>query len=453
MNILLATSFFPPARNAGTEKRTLGYAKALLERGHQVQVLCVGNFEEGASHYWNGHTDEIYQGIPVRRIQLFWQKSPDPNSYLYKNPETAQFFHKCLEEWQPDLVHITSCLTLSASIIGVAKESGLPVVLTLTDFWFLCHKLSLLKYDGSLCDGITTSRECVQCLSWESGIYQKLKRISSDATATQILDGLSKIPAVSRMRVLRGMTPNISDRKVYLAKMLNIADVVIAPSSHLRDIMQHSGITGEIKVIQSGHDLSGFIGKTKKLSSDHVRIGYIGQIIFTKGVHVLLTAFGSCDWQGKAELHLFGNTGIEPAYWQELQKIENSNAGSIFFHEPFPHEKLGEIMAGLDVLVIPSLWYENNPRVIQEAFASKLPVIASDVGGISEYVQHGVNGYLFRRGDSEDLRVQIQHIVDDPARIQQLGANLPAVKTIHDEMDEIEALYRDLLFRLDAGEP
>ncbi len=447
MNILLVTSFFPPTRTAGTEERTFAYAIELSERGHQVQVLCAGQYEEGATHYWNGYTDEIYQGVPVRRIHLFWQKSPDPNAYLYKNPQTARFLQKCLSEWHPDIVHITSCLTLSASIIGAAKEWGIPVILTLTDFWFLCHKLSLLKYDGSLCDSITSSRECIQCLSWGSSIYRQLKKFSSEAIAARALDILSRMRTPSRMRALRGMAPNIRQRKAYLAEMLNMADVLVAPSNHLRETMYRSGVGKEIRVIQSGHDLSRLDRAMQKTPSRRVRFGYIGQFIPAKGVHILLSAFGSCTWQGKAELHLFGDMRASPDYWQRLQQIENCNHQAVFFHGPFPHEQLSPVFAGLDILVVPSLWYENNPRVIQEAFASGMPVIASDVGGISEYVQHGVNGLLFRRGDSVDLAGQIRRIVDDPREIARLGANLPAVKNIHDEVEEIESVYRELISR------
>ena len=57
MKILLLTSFFPPTHTAGTEKRTFGYAKTLLERGHAVQVLCAGKWESG-EQYWNGARDE-----------------------------------------------------------------------------------------------------------------------------------------------------------------------------------------------------------------------------------------------------------------------------------------------------------------------------------------------------------------------------------------------------------
>jgi glycosyltransferase involved in cell wall biosynthesis len=447
VKILLATSFFPPVRNAGTEKRTFGYARSLIRRGHEVHVLCAGNYEEDAPQYWNGYTDEMYQDVPVRRVHLFWKKAPDPNAYLYRNPQTAKFLKGCIAEWKPDLIHITSCLTLSASIIHAAKDSGLPVVLTLTDFWFICHNLSLLKDDGSLCDGLESGRECVQCLTRDLNAYQKIKSLSSDTFASHVLERISKVPAISRLRFFRGRALNVSERRKYLMGALNRADRVTAPSNYLREVLQRGGVTREIQVIQSGHDLSWLEGKAKKTNSSRVRFGYIGQFIYTKGVDVLVTAFGKQDWQGRAELHLFGYQTSDPGngYWQRLQSIENHNLQFTYYQGAFPYEKLGDILAGIDVLVVPSIWYENNPRVIQEAFAGRTPVIASDVGGIAEYVKHGVNGYLFRRGDSDSLASVMQQIVENPELLQQLAAHLPEVKRMETELDEIEALYQELL--------
>ena len=438
MRVLLITSFFPPEHTAGTEKRTFGYAKTLLERGHQVQVLCAGDWERG-EHYWNGVTDEVFEGIPVRRMHLNWQKSPDPNLYLYRNPLVQQHLEEWLPQWEPEIVHVTSCLTLSGSVIEAVKAQSLPLVLTLTDFWFLCHKLSLLRHDGRLCDGKVSARTCVRCLTWNAGLYQRLRRFS-DVFATEALYYASKIPAINRRRGLRGMALNISQRRFYLTAMLNLADVVTAPSRHLRDTFYNAGVNRSIEVVQSGHDLSWLRGYQKQ-PGERVRFGYIGQIIPTKGVHTLLEAFGSLDLDGQAELHLYGPQS-DPAYWEQLQGIPNRNADLTFFHGAFPHERLGEVFAGLDVLVVPSEWHENNPRVIQEAFASGTPVIASDVGGIAEYVQHGVNGLLFRRGESSDLRAQMQHLVANPAKIRELGAHVPKVKTIQEEMDEFEVIYQ-----------
>ncbi|MCJ7661420.1 MAG: glycosyltransferase, partial [Anaerolineales bacterium] len=156
MKILLITSFFPPTHTAGTEKRTLGYAMQLLNLGHEVQVICAGKWDEG-QQYWNGVRDEEYLHIPVKRIHLNWTLAPKPNEYLYRNPKIAQELASWVKDFQPDVIHITSCYTLTASVIEVINELNVPMVLTLTDFWFICPKHTLLRFDNSLCDGRTTN--------------------------------------------------------------------------------------------------------------------------------------------------------------------------------------------------------------------------------------------------------------------------------------------------------
>ena len=133
MKILLISHFFPPNHTAGAEKRALGYALGLQQLGHEVQVVCAGDWDTG-KNAWNGHTDEEYQGIPVRRVHLNWTAAPDPNRYLYDNPLVEAHLQNWLEDWKPDIVHIISLLTLSASVIRAVKKKRLPVVFTLTDF-------------------------------------------------------------------------------------------------------------------------------------------------------------------------------------------------------------------------------------------------------------------------------------------------------------------------------
>jgi glycosyltransferase involved in cell wall biosynthesis len=444
MKILLVTSFFPPTRTAGTEILTFKYAQTLLARGYQVQVLCAGDWENGR-RYWNGYQDEIYQNIPVRRINLNWNKSPNPNAYLYNNPRVQQHLQDWLNHWKPDLVHITSCITLSASVITSVKMLGLPVVLTLTDFWFICPRINLLKYDKTLCSGITTSQECIRCLLWDSNIYRKLVNESGDAFATWVFEENSKIPIINRQRGLRGMALNIGQRKKYLKDILNYINNIIAPSAHLREIIQQNGIQRDIQVIQYGHDLTWLEGFSKTPSGKKVRFGYIGQIIPAKGIHILLEAYGLHKNNGRSELHIYGNYQADFVYYQQLLAIKEKLPVSIYFHGPFSHEKLPEILAEIDVLIVPSLWHENNPLVIQEAFASKTPVIASNVGGIAEYIQHGVNGFLFERGNSSDLRIQIEQLANDPQKIERIKALIPKVKSIQEEMDEYEMIYHRLI--------
>ena len=94
---------------------------------------------------------------------------------------------------------------------------------------------------------------------------------------------------------------------------------------------------------------------------------------------------------------------------------------------------------------MPSLWYENAPLVIQEAFATKTPVLTTNLGGMAEAVKHNVNGLLFERGNIDDLAKQLQRITDEPGLIERLREGIPPVKRIEEEVTELELIYQQLV--------
>jgi glycosyltransferase involved in cell wall biosynthesis len=446
MKILLASSFFPPTHTEGTEKRTLGYALSLQKLGHDVQVICAGTWNVGGK-YWNGFTDESYRQIPVRRIHLNWTMAPDPNQYLYRNPVVERAFGAWLDQWQPDIVHITSCYTLSASVIQAAKSRRLPVLLTLTDFWFICPRLSLERSNGALCDGRTTSWECLECMLWDSKLYRRVGAKAPKAALIPVLQWISRRASINRSRGLRGLALNMDERKSFLGEIIRTADAVVAPSAYLAGVVEAAGVSRPVLALRSGHDLSWLEDLPEKSISPFVRFGYIGQVSPNKGVHVLVAALKSVSQTRQAQLHIFGDHTKNPEYTRHLERLAAGSEVEVLFHGGFPHERLGQVLAEIDILVVPSTWHENNPRVIQESFAGKTPVIASKVGGIAEFVQHEENGLLFERGSAADLARQMQRVIDEPDLLERLAKCIPPVKTMEAEVNELEVIYRELVER------
>lgn len=78
-------------------------------------------------------------------------------------------------------------------------------------------------------------------------------------------------------------------------------------------------------------------------------------------------------------------------------------------------------MPEIDVMVVPSLWNENSPLVIHEAFLARVPVIASRCGGVTELIQHELNGLLFERGNADDLRRAIENVIQSPQLLENSG--------------------------------
>jgi glycosyltransferase involved in cell wall biosynthesis len=111
-------------------------------------------------------------------------------------------------------------------------------------------------------------------------------------------------------------------------------------------------------------------------------------------------------------------------------------------HGPVAHADVPKALGALDVLVVPSIWAENSPLVIHEAFLAGVPVIASDIGGIPELVTHEVNGLLFPVGDVDALARALQRVAGDRGLLQKLRDGIPPVRSIETDVQELRAMYQ-----------
>ena len=111
------------------------------------------------------------------------------------------------------------------------------------------------------------------------------------------------------------------------------------------------------------------------------------------------------------------------------------------FHGPYPPAEVDRILSGFDVLVVPSIWYENMPITIQEAFRNGLPVVATELGGMAEAVTHDVDGLTFPRGDAAALAERLQSLAEQPALYDRLAAGRTVPPTLEAVVDTLEGLY------------
>lgn len=444
MKILFLTIGFPPRHWAGTETYTAAIAQELIKRGHETQILCTGDWATGPD-YWNGYSDDLYKGIPVRRLNLNWTKAPDPFRYLYDNPVVADYLVGYLDEIRPDLVHVTSCETLSASVLRVVKAAGLPLVLSHTDFWFLCPRRNLLRSDGENCDGLTTDWDCLKCQLRNTKVYRWSSRVLPAQGVVRLLTTLSKYPLLTRQRGLRGMAGDMAARKAFLREAVSLPDRRTIASPFVHSVFAANGVTDSVKVTPFGHDLSWLDNYMGKVSSNLINIGFVGQIARFKGVHLLLKAVRSLqsDLGHRFHVRIYGNMQHDPDYGAELYALA-ADMDNVEFCGTYSRDQSAAVYGGMDILVVPSLWYDF-PLVIYEAFATKTPVIATNLGGMAEAVTHEVSGLLFERNNVADLADQLRRTITEPALLGELQSGIPPVKTIAEEVTEIEEIYRDLV--------
>ena len=114
----------------------------------------------------------------------------------------------------------------------------------------------------------------------------------------------------------------------------------------------------------------------------------------------------------------------------------------VTFRGPYDHAELPTLMADLHWVVVPSIWWENSPLVIQEAFFHRRPIICSDVGGMAEKVRDGVDGIHFRVGDSFSLARTIEKATSSPELWSELRAGIEPPYAMDVHVAKLLALYR-----------
>jgi len=450
--VLITVHKFFPEHRAGTEVLTLKIAQDLLRRGHQV-VVVTANPPDTDARFRAGDEEKRYthEGVDVISIEEPLRLKGYKFPFEYQHPFIRQRFGELIEEFRPDIVHILHAQNLSGSVIEEAKARNLPVVMSTTDFWFICPIVQLKRPDGAVCEGPGPgARNCFTCYTPEL--------LPPEAEFVQAIDG--RFPAVSKV------SGKLGSRALYYAYLVakwpqalqatikrpevlrdiaNMTDAITVPTLLMKRLFIKNGIREDlIHHVPFGIDTSKLVDWCDKAPSAKLRIGYIGTLFGHKGVDILIKAFQRLGTPDRAELKIYGSTKQFPEYAQTLIELARSDAATrdgISFLETFPNDEFGRVLSELDVLVVPSRWYENTPLVMQSALTTKTPLIATDLGGMSELIDHEKNGLLFKLNDDADLAEQLGKLLKQPDMLQRFRDNIGPQRTIEIMVDELEALY------------
>ena len=446
MKILFTVHQFFPDHRAGVEIVALGLAQELKTRGHEPYVFAAKRSIPGSGIRPGETEDYEFEGIPVRRVGRPEEGLSRPYRLNYQNDDMAQRAREYLLAVEPDIVHAMHLQGLSSSLVRVFKEFGVPVVFTAADFWTVCPVVDLRRHDGVMCTGPEVTH-CVRCIA--SRNPDPRVRNAANLVPGPILRGvdvLSRTPFSRLSHALRQVR-DVRERPASIRERMQLVDHILAYTRLTRDLLLTNGIGArKIGVSHYGIDTSPIVeaSKARRRPSSTLRLGFVGTLAPHKGCDILLRAFEVLPPGLDATLSIHGDPkGYEP-FMGELRGLAGGDE-RITFRGPFPREKIGGVLAEIDVLVVPSRWYENAPGVVFEAFAAKVPVVATDVGGLSEVVRHGENGLLVRLEDAGELARQLRRLSEEPGLLEKLRGGIGPVKTVEEYADEIEELYYSLL--------
>lgn len=264
-------------------------------------------------------------------------------------------------------------------------------------------------------------------------------------------------------------------RKRFIQSHLSLVDVFVAPSAFLADRYIDWGIPRDkIRIEEYGRTFPQDRAPTDEREVRD-RLGFFGQITPFKGVQVLLEAMATLRDDERAgsddplllaleaaagvarpatesptpRPHAWihgANLDLQPGTFQnDMKRLLEETRRTVTFAGRYDASQLASLMSNIDWVVVPSIWWENSPLVIQEAFHFGRPVICSDIGGMAEKVKNGANGLHFRAGDPKSLARTIMKAVGTPGLWEELRSGIPPAYSMEDHVATLTETYRALL--------
>jgi glycosyltransferase involved in cell wall biosynthesis len=256
---------------------------------------------------------------------------------------------------------------------------------------------------------------------------------------------LARAGAANLVWLAPGLAPIMRYRNQATAHFLNTAARVIAPTAFVRKIYEQAGLAmGKMTVVPHGIDLPAEqIAAARKLremreEDGRLHIGYVGSIGYLKGLHVLIDAVSTLPAES-VTLTIYGGLSDFPDYVRDLH--ERASHPGIAFAGVVARDDLWPAMADFDVVVLPTLWYEVSPLVIDEVFAMGIPIVASRIGAMAEKIRDGENGRLFPPGDADALAAILDDLRHHPEHLLAWAEDLPTVQRVATHMKAIEEVY------------
>jgi glycosyltransferase involved in cell wall biosynthesis len=282
--------------------------------------------------------------------------------------EAVASVSRTVREVRAEVVHCHNLFpALSPAVLRAAAAEGAAPVVTLHNYRLMCLPATFLR-DGGTCE------DCLGRAPWP-GIVHRCYRDS--------YPGSTVLAASISLHRLLGTFDRV-------ALYLPVAEFV-------RRKYVEAGFPPEVLRVKSN-----FAWPTARRDGPGDYFLFVGRLSPEKGVRTLVEA-----WKETTAKLLVVGSGPEAA------RLRASATRNVEFAGPVPQSQVADILRGARAVLSPSLWYEAQPRVILEAYAAGVPVIASRIGGLTELISEGESGLLVPPRDPAAWAEAVERLLDD----------------------------------------
>jgi glycosyltransferase involved in cell wall biosynthesis len=367
----------------GDSTYTFNLAELLTSHGHEIAFFAM----EDNRNLPDPNADLFVSPIEFRELNQHKTLANGVKvlTRTIYSTEARRKFAVLLDRFSPDIIHLQNYfLHITPSILFEARQRGLPVVWTLHDYGLACPNAHfLIDRTGQICEACRGGR-------FYQAIFKRCKKDSLLASSMAAFVAYCN----------RWM-------RVY-----NKADAFLTPSRFLKTKLVENGFD-ENQI----HHLPLFLLQ-KNFQEEERDQGYLlflGRLETIKGINILIEAAGRAK---DVPVKIAGS--VDESLASRLLKILSKNVEYVGLKNG---QELIDLIHNSLAVILPSIWYENQPFSILEAFASGKPVIASDLGGMTELVKPGERGLLVKPGNPDELAEAMRWALSNRILMKEMGRN------------------------------
>ena len=403
LKLLLINKFF--WKKGGSESVFFNEKSMLESSGHSVIPFSMLDERNEPSEY----SKYFISGVDYSKTGLVDQLSAALK--IIYSFEAKSKMKQLLGEHSPELAHFHIFQhQISPSVFGPLRKKGVPIVLTLHDLKPICP-----NYKMYTCHGV-----CEACMGGKF-INCFKNRCTKDSA-------------------LGSLVNTVEMYFHYAMKYYQNVDRYIAVSKFYRSKMIEFGFDeAKVDYLPNYIDASEYDPSTPEKGY----ILYFGRLSEEKGLAVLFEAARQLP---EIPVYIVGTGPLEIELKQQAEKDGISN---ILFWGFKSGEELKKLLSESTAVVVPSEWYENCPMTVLEAFAAARPVIGSDIGGIPELIDDGVDGFIFSPGDVHSLQNKMKWIWEHRDASKEMGLTgrkkIEAQFNAEAHYDGLMSIYNDVI--------
>lgn len=443
----------PPAEHTGTPLVAWGYARALAARGWTVTVVSgTGPTETTwAAPITAVDPAEGFErvGVPITPYHgVRW--AVHAASVRADHTPAAAGFARILRQRRVDVVHVVDNVNLPLELADVAQAKGIPVVRTVScaeDLCGLVAPVSPCSGPAGYCEPPLTPAQCAACVS--AAAPELLRADPRDVAAED-----AEAETTWRRQELRDDLARKRARTV--DQYSRVFDRIVFSNAAWRRYFEATLPLDQVRArtIAMGIDPPAGFDRTGPVRvpgpAEPVVLGVVGTLDRVKGADALLAAFSSPELVGRDDYRLRCIGGGDPTV---LDALAAANP-HVERHGRYTTDELPELLAGLHVGLSPS-YFETFHRVTREYLLAGRPVVASRALGILDVIRPGVNGLLFDHAEPGAFVAAIRRVLDDRELLARLAAGAAAtpIRTVDEEVDDLAALYEELLVPVSGRDP